>query len=102
MVKDMLEEFGEILGWLFHPDELMDFVVSLLLWICLLALGGLTVACGHDLWFESHHQCVRTDRFWEEGHFVGVVGKGGYWQPAGWHYYCAQWTPSDGGDVWIR
>lgn len=94
---------SEIWHDLKHPSEepLMSFV-ALLMVVCVVMLGALLVAGIHDWRFEATHTCLRTNKYWEEGHFVGIPGKGGYWQPAGWHYYCLEWSPHDGLKPWLE
>lgn len=47
-------------------------------------------------WFVAHHTCLRGRTYWGDGYFVGVPGKGGRYEPAGWRWTCVAWTPDDG------
>lgn len=65
----------------------MALVMTAIIW--LLIFGVRTMI------FESTHECIRSGRYWGYGHMVGVVGKGGYYQPAGWRFVCYEWSPDD-------
>jgi hypothetical protein len=92
---------SEIFDSLWHP--MRDGVGCAIAWLCAgccTAVFALTVAIAHDLWFEHTHSCVESGRYWEEGHIVGVIGKGGYYQSAGWRWICYEWSPNDG-RLWL-
>lgn len=70
--------------------------------VCLLTLGWIAVSIirmelGLSALAKFHdtHECVRSGTYRRAGHFVGIIGRGGYWQPARDVWICYEWYPDD-------
>lgn len=76
-------------------------LIAVGMWVVTTFMGFMFVALVQTAIFAATHTCVRARQYWGQGRYVGVVGRGGYFQPAGWRSACYEWAPNDGKRPWI-